>query len=201
MKMWIVCLFACVLVGCQKAPAPTPTELDHGRLPVVIQEKHGDDIWIGLDALPGEEMPALAHIDKLPRLMFRSMDEGGLRRQLVLIGGEQVANLDEPEWYIHKAMVAEALTRFDARRQTNHWDRAMTHYGEAIELLKALLDKRPTEAVKKRLAEVRYYRSRCYEQLGKEAEAKADREAALAEPMVASAVKAYEDRLKMERKK
>lgn len=200
MRTLIVCLFGCVLIGCQRVPAPQAAQPEQQQMPLIVQERPGEDIKIGFkeDPVlpPVEHAPALAPIDELPRLLFHSMDEGHLRRQFLTIGTEQIKKPDEPEWYIRKGMVAEALTRYDGQRGTNHWSRAMTHYSEAIERLQRLVGGNQTDFAKKRLAEVSYYRSRCYLKLGKEAEAKADREVALGHSQVAAAIADYENEKK-----
>jgi hypothetical protein len=72
--------------------------------------------------------------DRILRSQYASWDEAKLRAELVGIGNKQLLAFDEPEPYVRKALIAEALTRYDGMRGTNHWNRAQAHFEEAIEL-------------------------------------------------------------------
>ncbi len=146
---------------------------------------------------PEQMQPPKARVlinwDRAYRLQCREMDEVALHNELVRIGGEQLNNFNEPELYVRKAMVVEELTRFDALRGTNHWDRAATHYTEAIEKAQALVDAPDGQKMVERIAQLKYYRSRPLTMLGKYKEATQDRNDALANATVQKQIQQAED--------
>lgn len=192
-----VCLMSVCVAACWQKPAPQVVQPEPED-PLVIVQLPEDGIRFSLDPTVKKPKdhhpiirktgPSLNHTDELRRLICAELGEIELRAQCIHIGAEQVKNLEEPEWYIIKAMVVEQLTVFDTLNGTNHWHRAMTHYSEAIDRLRLQVG----DAAKKRIAEVSYYRSLCFRKLGKKDEAEADMLVALAHPVVAEAIKQAE---------
>lgn len=136
---------------------------------------------------------ALTNWDRAHRQRYRSLSEVDLHSELVKIGIDQFKNIKEPDYYVWKAMVAEELTKFDAERGTNHWDRAYVHYSEAIEHAQALVDSPEGQRYVERIAQLKYYRSRPATMLGKHKEATEDRNAALANAVVQKQIQQAED--------
>lgn len=70
--------------------------------------------------------------DRTLRAQYATWDEIKLRTELMGVGTGQLLAFDEPEPYVRKALIAEALTRYDGMRGTNHWSRAQVHFEEGI---------------------------------------------------------------------
>jgi hypothetical protein len=183
---WIVCL-ALIPLACSR-PAPQP--------PDVALAPAGEN---AAPKTPEKPAPSKARVltnwDRGHRLRYKAMNEIDLRSELIRLAGEVLKKPNESDLYAFKAMVAEELTKFDAERGTNHWDRAYVHYTEAIEKCQALVDAPDPDGPKAaiRVAQLKYYRTRPARMLGKDKEASDDRNDALANATVQKQIQQAED--------
>lgn len=103
--------------------------------------------------------------------------ERDLHSLLVDTTASQLKDMENPEIPVLKALISEALTRFDPERGTNHWDRAAVHYEEGIELWEKIDDGKNRTFIQRRILRLWFAHANCLEKQGKTEEARKVREA------------------------
>lgn len=135
---------------------------------------------------PPTQNPWLLEEDEDLFLFYDRLQEDELRTELVRLGGDALRDPSHPVFFERKAMVARVLTKWDAKRGTNHWNRAAVHYAEAIERWQTIAEGDDQRAVyaRFRVAVLRIYRAYALEKDGCHQEAEAERGAAAKHPAV-----------------
>ena len=119
--------------------------------------------------------------DAVTRTTFKELTELQLRAELINVGKLQIMNVQAPHWHEQKAMIAEALTKWDAKNGTNNWDRAAVHFEEAIAAWEIIAENKKhkrTEEAPHRIGRLHLYAGAARANEKKWKEAKAHYEAA-----------------------